>query len=442
MTAPVSERDAVRRLLQRVGLGPRPGELDAAAAQGFDATLARLTSSTVPDPGVAVSPAPPSATPGLTRGDRQLSPEQRRATRQQEKDRVEQLSLWWLDRMAAVEAPYPERLVFFWHGHFATSVKKVKSAALMLTQNETFRRLGGGDFRDLARALVVDPAMLVWLDGGGNRRGKPNENLSRELMELFMLGVGHYGEADVREGARALTGWRVDRATDSAAFVPQAHDGGPQTVLGSTGSFDAPGLVELLAAQPASPQFLAGRVWRRFVSDTPPEPATLNSLVAGYGPGRDITGLLRAAVGAPAFRDPGSVLVRQPMEWLVGALRALRLRPSAMPATAQQAVRTGLVALGQVPFAPPDVGGWPSGSGWLTTTASLARLRIAQALASAGDIGAVAEASPGARADAAAALLGLPAWTDRTRAALTPLARQPAQLVALALASPENTVSA
>jgi uncharacterized protein (DUF1800 family) len=210
-------------------------------------------------------------------------------------------------------------------------------------------------------------------------------------------------------------------------------------VLATTAPFDAPGLVDLLVGRPESARFLAGRVWARFVAHTPPDPATLDALAAAYGPGRDVTALVRAAVTTPAFRDEGSVLVRQPVEWLVGALRALKLRASAVPAAA---LRGGLTDLGQVPFLPPDVGGWPSGPPWLTTSAALRRLKLARALAGAGDLGPVADAVPGARVDAVAALLGLPGFGDRTAAALAPLAGRPPDLMAAALASPENTVSA
>lgn len=436
----IGDRDAVRRLLQRVGLGPRHGELDTAAAAGFDATLAALTAPPAGrDTGAIPPPSFPARTSRAGKAAGKADVAARREVRQQEAGQARQLVVWWLDRMAAVDAPFPERLTWFWHGHFATSVHKVRSAELMYRQNDTQRRLGGGDFRALAQAMIIDPALLVWLDGGGNRAGRPNENLAREFMELFTLGVGNYTENDVRQAARALTGWRVDYATGTATVIPRDHDGGPETVLGVSSPFDAAGLVDLLVTQPASPRFLAGRIWTRFVSDTPPDPVTLDMLVAAYGPGHDITGLLRAAVTAPAFRDPASVLVRQPVEWLVAALRALRLPASTLPATALNA---GLAGLGQTPFDPPNVGGWPAGTPWLTTAAALTRLTLARTLAASGDLSPVTDTAPGDRVAATAVLLGLPPFTDRTAAALTPLAGQPTQLVAAALASPENTVSA
>jgi uncharacterized protein (DUF1800 family) len=433
---PIGESDAVRRLVQRLGLGPARGELETAQAAGFDATLAALTTPG-PDPAVDATPAPTFEVPARRAGKDDLAARQRQ--RQEAAAQGRDLGVWWLDRMAAVTRPFPERLAWFWHGHFATSVQKVKVASLMHGQNETQRKLGGGDFRVLARAMLVDPAMLIWLDGTGNRVGRPNENLAREFMELFTLGVGNYTETDVREAARALTGWKIDLAAGTAAPVAREHDGGPESVLGATGSFDAASLTDLLVAMPVSARFVAGRVWTRLVSDAPPDAATLDALVAAYGPGHDVTALVRATAAAPAFRDPASVLVRQPVEWLVAALRALRVPASALrPA----AVLSGLTGLGQIPFAPPNVGGWPAGTPWLTTAAALARIKLAQAVVMVGDISPVTDVAPAGRVEAASALLGLAPFTARTAAALAPLAGNPPQLVAAALASPENAVSA
>src|SRR5205085_2099004 len=167
--------------------------------------------------------------------------------------------LWWLDRMVAAEHQFAEKLVFFWHGHWATSVEKVRSAAAMLRQQQTFRDLGAGDFGPFLKAMLRDPALIIWLDGQQNTRAAPNENLARESMELFTLGVGNYTEADVRAAARALTGWQVRRGDLTATFNPRRHDPGDKTVLGMTGAYDADGYADVLLAQPANVRFLAGR---------------------------------------------------------------------------------------------------------------------------------------------------------------------------------------
>jgi uncharacterized protein (DUF1800 family) len=431
----VGERLAVRRLFDRLGFGARPGELDAATAAGFDRTAATIL-STVDDPGAASTPLPNlAAEPKPAKDDREARFNAAELLRQQQNT----ITVWWLDRMVASTAPLIERMTWFWHGHFATSVQKVRSARLMLAQNETLRQHGLGDFAVLAHAMVVDPAMLVWLDGQKNTTKGANENLARELMELFTLGVGHYSEQDVRESARALTGWKVNRDTVSASLNAKQHDGGGKTVLGHTANLDAVSLVDLLISQDASPRFLAGRLWTRMVSNTPPDDAALGRLVAGYGPNRDIRGLVKAIVAEPAFRDPNSTLVKQPVEWAVGLMRALKLSPSALPEADRPKLLNGMRGLGQVPFLPPSVGGWPSGVAWLTTAAGMARLQVARLLTARADLGAL---SGGDSVAKVAALLGVDGWSERTSRALSIVAGQPAQLAGVAATAPEYVVSA
>ncbi|HEY4023123.1 MAG TPA: DUF1800 family protein, partial [Pseudonocardiaceae bacterium] len=225
----LSNRAAVRRLLDRFGFGPGPGDVDAGVTRGFAATAAALLNpspDTTPEPNLGAEPA--RAAKGDTAAKKALAQQ----VRQQEVT----LTSWWLDRMVATGAPLTERMTWFWHGHFATSEQKVRSPRLMQRQNDTLRSLGTGQFTALAKAMMVDPAMLIWLDAQLNKTGAANENLARESMELFILGVDHYNETDVREAARALTGWVVDRNTITAQVVPRRHDHGTKTVLGTTGN--------------------------------------------------------------------------------------------------------------------------------------------------------------------------------------------------------------
>jgi uncharacterized protein (DUF1800 family) len=217
----------------------------------------------------------------------------------------------------------------------------------MLAQNQTFRRRGMASFTDLARALVIDPAMILWLDGDYYRTGAANESLVREFMELFTLGVGHHSETDVREAARALTGWTVDRATGETKLVEKRHDQGPEEIPGTRDTFSAESFVDHVLARPESAPFVVGQLWFPLVSTTPPDKATLDELVGAYGPGRDIHAVPRAVAGTAAFRDERTTLVRQP-EWLTGLLRAAGLRPSTLDDKVKTQVYRRLVALGQV----------------------------------------------------------------------------------------------
>ena len=294
--------------------------------------------------------------------------------------------------MVQVEHPTGERLTWFWHGHFATSAQKVRVAALMLRQNETLRIGALGSFTDLAQALIVDPPLLVWLDGNDNTAEAPNENLAREFMELFALGRGRFSETDVKQAARALTGWRIDRRTGEDRQRPKQHDDGSRTVLGRTGDLGATELVDVLLSQPASAEFVVGRLWFRLVSPQPPSAATREKLLAAYGTGRDITATLRAMALSPELRDPATSLVKQPVEWVVGTARALRVVPSTLTDPAQPSkpgqgrLLVALRGMGQIPFRPPSVGGWPAGGAWLTTAAAAARLSAARFLTAKADL--------------------------------------------------------
>jgi uncharacterized protein (DUF1800 family) len=283
--------------------------------------------------------------------------------------------------------------------------------------------------------MLRDPALIVWLDGQRNTRKAPNENLARELMELFTLGVGNYTENDVKAGARVLTGWQVDRAAGTASLVPKRHDDAAVTLLGRTGTFDVDGYADLLVGHPAHVPFLASRIWLRYGSGDPAPEASMGRLVAA---GRNATAMLTALGTDPAFPATAGHLVKQPVEWLVGAVRQLGIEPGKERKPVLSALRT----LGQVPFRPPSVGGWPSGAAWLTTSSAQARLRSGQALVALAPkaVDTLTAAAKTDRLDALARLLVVDAWTDRTRAALAGAAGEPRRLLALGLATPEYTV--
>ncbi len=466
MTDSQQDRALIGHLLRRTGFGASGAEIDAASALGFQALVDELFAAG-PDPGVVATPPPTGLADPLPGG--KATPAQTKAANAQRTQAAYELIAWWIARMVAAHRPWVEKRTFFWHGHFATSVQKVRSAALMLEQNQTQRTLGGGDFRTLMRAMLTDPAMMIWLDAAGSTAKAPNENLARESMELFSLGVGNYTETDVRQAALTLTGWRLDRSSGKAVFVAKAHAAGPETILGHTAAFDVDAFTDLLMAQPANARFIASRMWFRLGSSDPIPADTLNRLISAYGANHDLSALARAIFTDPVFTndavstnstasttDTASTnnaatassasaryaLVKQPVEYVVGAMRALKVNPPADGSAPESALlRAALNGLGQLPFAPPNVGGWPSGRLWLTTAATQARITFAHWVATAGDVSQVADAAPSARIDAAAHLLGIDAFSDRTRAALADVAGDPAALVELALLSPEYAVN-
>ncbi len=426
------------RMLRRAGFGVTGAQVDTVAAKDWPAYVdAALAADPDADRGAVTTPMPMLG--NLRHLDKHASAEVRKEFNHELFGLMTGLSQWWLRRMTAVDQPIHEKLTLLWHNHFATSAKKVLFPWEMAAQNQKLRSLSLGDFRGLAYAMLTDAAMLRWLDGHKNTANAINENLAREFMELFTLGHGDgYTEDDVRDGARALTGWEI-RLTGKTVFAPARHDRTPKTLFGVTQNFDASGLCDIVLAQPKSAQFVAGRLWRQLASDSPPSQEVLDRLVAAYGPRRDLRSLTRAILIDEEFVNSRAAIVNTPIEWLVGVMRTLNV-PVDRPARIKMADDT-LKALGQRPFYPPDVGGWPHGRAWMSTASADVRMRAALQLARVGDTSTVNDAAAADRIDAAGYLIGIGSWSDRTVAALKPLVRKPVQLVAAAVNSPEYLTS-
>lgn len=277
------------------------------------------------------------------------------------------LQAWWIERMLGGRAPLRERVALVWHGHFATSNDKVDDVRRMHAQYETLRSHGLGDFRILLAAVLRDPAMVVWLDGDSNRAGHPNENLARELLELFALGIGHYTEKDVLETARALTG--LEPRGDRVLFHRDRHDPGTKSILGQTGRWAPEDVVTLVCGHPACARHVARRLLVDFVAPAP-EPDWIEELagvLVGSGWSLEVT--LRVLLGSSLFFSERARRNRisAPVECLVSAARALsaRARPTALARAAGR--------MGQELFRPPSVEGWKGGRSWLDVGTWIAR---------------------------------------------------------------------
>ena len=313
---------------------------------------------------------------------------------------------WWLYCMLHGGHPLREKLTLFWHDHFATSDAKVRSAALMFRQNCLLREHALGKFGPFLQAVSRDPAMLYWLDSNRNVKGAANENYARELMELFSLGVGNYAEKDVKEAARAFTGWHVDAGRFK--FHARLHDDGTKTVLRRTGNLDGGDIVRVVMEQPAAARFLVRKLYRFLVSEAEPPAALLEPLCDSLRKSDyDIAALVRTVLAsrhfysAHAFRQR----VKGPVEYVLGAVRAVYLRLDEADADYRPLPTKPLVAwldaMGQRLFEPPNVKGWPGGRAWLNTATVLERDNFAEALA----LGTLWDSGPPPRALDAARLL-------------------------------------
>jgi uncharacterized protein (DUF1800 family) len=291
---------------------------------------------------------------------------------------IGRLKAWWVYRMLFGPDPLREKLTLLWHNHFATSNAKVQDAGAMRRQNDTFRKHAKGQFADLLNAVVRDPALLVFLDAPANRKGHANENLGRELMELFTLGIGNYTEADVKEAARTLTGWTVE----DREFAENAarHDDGEKTVLGKTGKWTGSDLVKILLEHPATAQRIAGRLCEAFFG----EKAVTTEAVKALGDelhrrkldvGWAVETILRSKLFFAAANMRTRVL--SPAEFVVGAARALEMFD---PAPSTLALADWCGRLGQELFEPPNVGGWPGGRTWIGPRSMIGRANYVSAL--------------------------------------------------------------
>jgi len=430
-----SARLVTARLYHRFGFGPRPGEFAAALRAGNSATRTNLLTVPSFDNG-----AQRVAEPVLTDLGKRPEPNdpQQQIFGAQMREQSRALTVWWLDRMALSDHALTERMTWFWHGHWATAIDKLNYALPMYMQNQTLRKHALGNFRDQSLAMINDGALQIWLDGQENTLRAPNENLGRELMELFILGVNRYTETDVKEVARALTGYQVTRSNGTVTFNPRRYDPNPKTILGKTIAYDATSATNHLVDQAACQLFISERLWYRFISSQDPLPDQ-SSIQSAFSQ-RNISAAVSALADFEYLSDTQYSLVKSPVEWFISSCRALSITPSRL--TNPNNLLNYLNKLSQVPFSPPNVGGWPTNEAWLSSASAQFRFGFAQWFIKQGDISPISNLARGQRVDAIADWLGIAELSERTKMALQGAEGDPKRLILLALCSPEYIVSA
>jgi len=365
--------EGARHLLARTGFGATDAEvrslaaLDAGDAVDRVLATARREAVTPPPAFVAQAPLPYYKL-------RAMDAQARMAQQRLNVELGLELREWWLGEMLATPSPVTEKMTLFWHNHFATSQQKVRSPQLMYRQNVLLRREALGNFGTLLHAVAKDPAMLVYLDNAGSRKLAPNENFAREVMELFTLGEGHgYSERDIKEAARAFTGWSLDRESLEFTFRRAFHDAGEKHILGRSGRFDGDQVLDLLLEREETARFVTTKLWKEFVSPSPDEHEVAR-LAALFRDARyEVKPLLRAMLVSEAFwsRDSRAALIKSPVELVVGTLRTFEIHP----ATLRPAV-VAVALLGQNPMSPPNVKGWAGGQAWINSSTLLARKQL------------------------------------------------------------------
>jgi uncharacterized protein (DUF1800 family) len=347
-------RRLAAHLYRRAGFGADSATLDDAVKLGLAATVQRLCNP----------PAPPAE---FEKTIAVL------AERTVAGGNSQQLAAWWLYRIQNTPDPLAEKLTLFWHGHFATSAAKVDKPQMMLDQNQLLREHAKGKFAEMVKSISRDPAMLIYLDSTSNRRIHPNENYARELMELFCLGVGHYTETDVKEVARAFTGWEV--LGDHFRFDPSQHDKASKTFLAQSGNFDGKDAIRIILAQPAAPRFIAAKLIRFFVFDEPTAPDTLIEPIANHLRESDfnIASAVEKILSSNLFFSPLSFgrKIRSPVELGMGLLKTLGITTNLIK------LNQSMSTLGQGLLFPPNVKGWDGGRTWINSSTLLGRANLA-----------------------------------------------------------------
>ena len=281
-----------------------------------------------------------------------------------------ELRRWWYLRMTYTKRPLQEKMTLFWHGILTSGLKKVSRNDRMITQNTLYKQTGMGSYQTLLEQIGRDPAMLVWLDSRSNRKEAPNENYARELMELFTLSPGNYTEEDVREAARAFTGWGLGQG--EWVFFDKLHDYNNKTFLGETGDFDGDDVVRIILKQPQAPRYITTRLWEFFAYENP-ESEVIDRLSAIFvSSGYVIRDVMRALLTSPEFYSYRAyrTQIKSPITLVVQTAKAISLESDGK-GLAELASR-----MGQVIFDPPDVSGWPGGAAWVNSSSILQRVNL------------------------------------------------------------------
>ncbi|MBL8862161.1 MAG: DUF1800 domain-containing protein, partial [Planctomycetes bacterium] len=359
-------------LLNRAGFGGTVADIEAATAAGLGATIERLLARATPSEMPAYERIVEPTNKELEGLPKEEQDKRRRAAREADRRQMLETTAWWFREMSRSESPLQEKLTLFWHGFFTTSIEDAKRSFIVIQQHEFLRENALGSYADLLRGIAQDPAMLVYLDNNVNRKGSPNENFARELMELFSLGEGNYTEADVKEAARALTGRGTDRE-GRYEFRARQHDDGEKTILGVKGRIDGDRLIEILLEQEACPRWVARRLLAWF-EGVEPDARRLDEYARFLRVQHfQIRPFLRKLFADPRFYRDEVVGARvlSPVEYMIGMAR--RAQVDAPPGL----LGAGAALLGQRVFSPPSVKGWEEGHAWITTSTLMQRGNLA-----------------------------------------------------------------
>jgi uncharacterized protein (DUF1800 family) len=315
-------------------------------------------------------PAPPGMSPWQKMVSLRGNMRRKKMVKRISRGEGKKLQDWWVKHLIATRSPFLERMTLFWHNHFPSSIKKTTQASMLHQQNLMLRKNALGNFGQMLHDIARDPAMLLYLDGYVSTKDEPNENFARELLELFTLGLGHYSENDMREAARAFTGWSIDDRNGHFVFHAEDHDDGTKTFLGKRGNFKGEDIINILLQHPRTAETIAEKMWHEFISISRPDARIIKQWAQVFRASHyDIKTLLRAVLTSEPFWNKANrgALIKSPIELTIGTLRTL-------PYTLRRTdLAHNLNIMGQAVFDHPSVKGWVGGKTWISTQSLLRR---------------------------------------------------------------------
>ena len=378
----INPNKKLQHLLWRAGFGATIQDMQAYKNQAITKVVDDLFTKSAQAKPLKITNAKPLERQKI----RMMSRDERRAMRRKSRQQVRQLNVAWIEHMANGENSLREKMTYFWHGHFACQNRNIY---FIQNQINTIRTHALGNLKDLVLAIAKDPAMLLFLNNQQNRKQHPNENFARELMELFTLGRGNYTEKDIKEAARAFTGWGINRRTYEYRFRARLHDFDDKTFLGKTGNFNGEDIIDIILKQEQTARFITEKIYRFFVNDTPDEKIIRRLARKFYQSNYDIAALMRTIFTADWFYQKKNigVKIKSPVELLVGIRRNFDIE-----FIKKNSALFIQKVLGQILLFPPNVAGWPGGQTWIDSSTLMFRLRLPYLIFKAADLEVVAKA--------------------------------------------------
>ena len=365
-----------KHLVERSGLGPELDRVQSLVGQSLDYSIAQILmkpTKWILSPPVLLRPL---KVRDIAKASRESGNKQK--FKQLFHKEKSQLVNWGMQNLLETKTPLHEHMVWFWHNHFTSSIKQVRTTDWMLRQDLSIRKHALGNFSELLKVMAFEPAMLIYLDGKSNKKGQPNENWARELLELFTLGEGNYTENGIKEAARAFTGWGLNLEEDKSVFRKKFHDYGVKTFMGQQGKFTGADILNILLDNPRTAEYICEKLWYEFVSINAPEPAVIKAWakefkVSGY----DISNLLKIIFKSDAFwnKKYRGTLIKSPIDLVVGTLRTFDQEDDNIPLPK---LAKHLTKMGQDLYVPPNVKGWVGGKNWIDDVSLPIRQRFLQ----------------------------------------------------------------